>query len=475
MPIGNMFPQLTQPGTEIAEAPKEFTAIRAKILEGKQRDRELAIHQQASDRAQALLPFMIQQYKDTHEGKITENAKDHLEFQITKHFYDEGMKGNGTMPGATAQKPQPSQMPVPQESLPQLEQKPQQNLVQPGTQIPGTPSLADIMQNFMPGRMPQRQPIQGMQEQLQQQINPGLNFQPSPVLQPQPEPAPQEQPAPQEAPGPKTLPTGEVEIAPGNPNLYFADKMAGHIKSIPAPQVHFGKDGMIYTRYPSGRTTVINAGAATGAGGEPGMSPEDVKEANREKLAEYKDTLTEQKENRKEARDIRTKAFPIEHILHDVDVIRNIYAKYKTKTGPGAAFGRKLGLLDKKDLGALTTAFGDLQASVAHNASSKAGIALFNWAGKVKPDTFNPANFNLGMVDSLEDAALYDYSGMNRDHKRLVKENLPAYNERVKKYEEGNKGGIKTITVITSDGQEQEIDEDKFNEAKAIDPGVRRK
>lgn len=490
MPIANLFPQFTAPGTEIAEAPKEFEAIRAKILEGQQRNRELSetelyhkrsldIHQAASNRAEKLLPYMVQQYKDTHAGKITENDINHLNFQITKKFYDEAMKEKPPTQTTTSPTPQP------QESLPELQdQSTQQKLVQPGSQIPGTPSLADIMQNFMPVGIPQKQPMQNMQQQIKQQIyNPGLNIQNSSVFQTD-QAAQEQQPVQAQNSGSKTLSTGETEIAPGNPNLYFADKMAGHVKSIPAPQVHFGKDGMIYTRYPSGRTTMVNAGGGTGS--TAGMTPEqklqnqkdmeEAKESNREKLASYKDTLTEAKEDRKEARDIRAKAFPVEHILHSIDTIREIYNRNKKFTGPGVAFGKNLGMLDKKDLGALQAAFGDIQAAVAHNASQKGGAQVIRWAGTVKPSLFNPQNFNLGMVDTLENAALYDYSAMNRDHKNLVKRDLPAHNERVKQYEQGNSGNpVKTITVITSDGQDQDIDEDKFDEAKKIDPGVRRK
>lgn len=439
--------------------------------------RSLDIHQEASNRAQALMPHMIQQYKDTHDGKIDENALKHIEFLTTKKIYDDAMKGGGQFQPGEKQASQSQQMPQSQESLPQLE-GPQQNLTRPGSQIPGTPPLADIMQNFMPTGLPQRQANQGMQQQLQQQVNNGgLNFQTPPDLQPeidrQRSQAAQQQPQqPQQAQnaGPKVLPNGETEIAPGNPNLYFADKMAGRIKSIPAPQVHFGKDGMIYTRYPSGRTTVMNAGV--GAGASEIVSPEDAKEANREQLAEYKDTLAENKENRKEAREIRTKAYPVEHILHNVEVIREIYNRNKNLTGPGAAFGKKLGVLDKKDLGALTTAFGEIQMDVAHNASSKAGAQLFRWASGVKPDTFNPQNFNLGMIDTLEKSALYDYSSMNRDHKSLVKKDLPAYNDKVKQYEKGNTGNsIPKITVF-SGGRNQIIDKANLEEAKKLDPNL---
>lgn len=256
--------------------------------------------------------------------------------------------------------------------------------------------------------------------------------------------------------------------------------MAGHVKSIPAPQVHFGKDGMIYTRYPSGRTTVVNAGG--GEGSTAGMTPEqrlqnqkdieESKEANREKLAEYKDTLTEGKENRKEARDIRGKAFPVEGILNSIDKIRKIYDRNKKLTGPGAAFRKRLGIIDKKDLGALQAAFGKIQADVAHNASKQGGAQVIRWAGTVKPDVFNPTNFNLGMIDSLENAALYDYSTMNRDHKNLIKKDLPAYNERVKQFEEGNAGSsVPKITVI-SGGKKQVIDKANLDEAKKLDPDL---
>lgn len=183
--------------------------------------RSLDIHQAASDRAQALLPFSIQQYKDNHNGKITENAKNHLEFQITKKFYDEAMKENAPI---QAESPQ---IPTQQESLPELqEQSAQQRLVQPGTEAPGKPSLADIMQNFMP----QRPPMQNMQQQIKQQVyNPGLNIQDSSAFQPENAPQPsqvpqQQQPAQAPQAGPKTLPNGEVEISPGNPNLYLQIK-----------------------------------------------------------------------------------------------------------------------------------------------------------------------------------------------------------------------------------------------------------
>lgn len=437
--------------------------------------RSLDIHQQASDRAQALLPSMIQQYQDTHEGKITQNAKDHLEFKITKQFYDEAMKENKPSQPATQQQA-PQQMPQPQESLPQPDQAPRPQLAQPGSQIPGTPSLADVMQNFMGGGLPQRSPMQGMEQQVQQSVsNPDLNMQNSPLFKPQNQPMqPQEQQPQTAGNAPQSLPSGEKEISPGNPNLYFADKMAGHVKSIPAPQVHFGKDGMIYMRYPSGRITVANAGG--GAGSEnAGMSPEEVKEKNREKLAEYKDTLTEKKEDRKEARDLRTKAAPVEGILHSIDEIRAIYDRNKKLTGPGAAFGKRLGMIDKKDLGALTAAFGKLQADIAHNSSKQGGAQVIRWAGTVKPSVFNPTNFNLGMIDNLENAALYDYSTMNRDHKGLINKDLPAYNDKIKQFENGNAGQVKTITIIDSNGKEHEIDDKNFDEAKKRDQGVRKK
>lgn len=151
----------------------------------------LALQKQAQDRAQQLLPFMIQQYKDTHQTTLDANKLKEMYLNLlTGATDDSGAATTPSTPGmTTVAPPTPQQMGAP---------------VSGGVIAPAPTSNAAPNAN-MTATAPD---------------NSG----------------------------------GEYELRPGNARLAGLDRVAGIMPGVPKPTQHF-TNGMLFTTYPSGRVT----------------------------------------------------------------------------------------------------------------------------------------------------------------------------------------------------------------------------
>lgn len=170
----------------------------------------LALQKQAQSRAQALLPYMIQQYQDTHKTAASEAAIKDIYRKIIQGATDDS--GTGMPTGAPT--------PVMTPTVPGM---PQQGGAVPGAapmQPPSPIAGANAMPNAVGG---------------------------NPISAPNPMAAP--------APSTPDISGQEHELRMGNPRLAKLDAIAGLVPGIPKPVQHF-QNGMVFTTYPSGRMTV---------------------------------------------------------------------------------------------------------------------------------------------------------------------------------------------------------------------------
>ncbi len=151
----------------------------------------LALQKQEQDRAQALLPYTIQQYKDTHR-----TAQSEADFKdIYRKIIQDAANAGAGAPTVNA----PPSVPV---------SVPLQTTTQP---------------NAASGMVPPS------------------NVSPNPVVSPVPI-------------SPQDVGLQEHELRAGNPRLSKLDAIAGLVPGVPKPVQHFA-NGMIFTTYPSGRMT----------------------------------------------------------------------------------------------------------------------------------------------------------------------------------------------------------------------------
>lgn len=181
-----------------------------------------ALHKQVQDRANALMPYMIQQYQDTHKTAASEGEIKEMYRNIIKDALNPQSGAPAAAPGMPPQQGggQPNAGQPPQMAAPDMP-----------PQIGGMP-----MPNAAPGSPMQQQPATPQIGASQ----------------------------------------GEHELKAGNPRLAKLDAVAGLMPGIPKPVTHFN-NGMIFTTYPSGRMTVQQVqGAQT-----PGEKNVSAKEASK--------------------------------------------------------------------------------------------------------------------------------------------------------------------------------------------------
>lgn len=180
---------------------------------------DYALKKQAQDKTNALLPYMIQQYQDTHRTSASEaDMKD-----IYRNLLKDALADSGGQSGA----PNVGGMP-PQRSMPSQGQVP----LQIGAAPNAAPSLPDVNGGVITSPMTSNT---AFAEQ-------------------------------------------EHELRAGNPRLAKLDSVAGLVPGVPKAATHYS-NGMIFTTYPSGRMTVqqMNLPAAK----SPGEKTVSAKEASK--------------------------------------------------------------------------------------------------------------------------------------------------------------------------------------------------
>lgn len=229
------------------------------------------LKKQAESRANALMPYMIQQYQDTH--KTAANAAQMKSIYLG--LMQDALKGGGDagaspvpapLPGMASQagggqpNAAPSGMPPQAGGMPQLGVMPPElggtapevgNFLNTGGQLPEGSDNSQPVAPHPDLMLPQgvgtpSQPIPAP---------PQMGGMPSPVQGlPVGGQAPVAPSVPQVMPNQNMIDTQEHVLRPGNPRLSKMDAVAGLVPGIPKPVQHFS-DGMLITSYPSGRIT----------------------------------------------------------------------------------------------------------------------------------------------------------------------------------------------------------------------------
>lgn len=162
---------------------------------------DLALKKQEQDRAQALLPFMIQQYKDQHTTATDTSKKNELYLNLINNALNP-TPSNGTTPNITTQTPI-------------------NNTMGDATQA----STVNLVSSPIPAQMGAPTDSTG-------------NLAPSQTA----------------AIAPQNTGSSEHELRAGNPRLLQLDQLGGFVPGIPKPTQKI-TNGMIFTTYPSGRVT----------------------------------------------------------------------------------------------------------------------------------------------------------------------------------------------------------------------------
>jgi len=419
-------------------------AIRDKQLNQYQMG-ELAIRHQSEARAQTLLPYLIQGYKDVHDKNLTEHEMKKLEYAVTKAQYDAAMKGYHEQLGLP---PPPST-----QSLGGKDNAPPQ---MPEEQAPASSAQSMVIPAEEEAPAQLNQPNLGQQQpkSLAEMVKgsiyqPGLNIQNSPAFSPSPEeaatgkagvppapPAPQAPNMPPEAPNmgapganqpqeatpqPGAQPQAgqEILLKRGKPGLELQDALSGTKFMQDWPKIHYGANGLVYSQWPSGKLTVVKPPAEAGVG--TAETPEE-KRAGQIKVANAK---KEFELNQKEAINVKKQAEPLIKVLNTAVRMRNILKRNQNLTGFGTPTAKKYALANNKDLAAFDTDSGILQAEIGKYASTRGGIQAVQWAGTVKPSISNSQQYNEGMLDEIIANAKRDLDDRKSEYKDYTQKDLP--------------------------------------------------
>ncbi len=196
----------------------------------------LALQKEAEGRQQSLMPYLIQQYQDTHRSAASEAEMK----ELYRNVIQDALTGGSPAPSA------------------------------PIANAPGMPGVTPPVNPQMGGGQPNIPPTV---------TTPMPGTSPNPAAGLPTTPSPDQTPsAPPIAPSipNQDLMQQEHELRAGNPRLAKLDSVAGLIPGIPKPVQHI-TNGMIFTTYPSGRMTVQQVqGAQT-----PGEKTVSAKEASK--------------------------------------------------------------------------------------------------------------------------------------------------------------------------------------------------
>jgi hypothetical protein len=426
---------------------------------------QLEIQKQAEARAQQLMPYLMQKYKDEHGKEMSEMEMNNLYNGIIKDAY------NQTGP---APQQQPSGMPSPEDTT---NTNMMNQFIQgrgAGMPMPSGAGSAPA-QGITPQQFSQLSPEQ--QQSLLQQAGGQYTFSGAPQAPRAPMTGPisrhqavqaanasqaqydathgvmpgapqAPQGIPQEA-APEDM--GEQIVRPGNPNLSKLDAIAGLPKSpVKAPDVTYDREnGLMYTQYPSGKITRQRI---------PGAETPDKKE-------ERAINKEEQRENRKEANKIEENTAELAKTASIVKEMKQILKQNPGITGISNLVGQKTKLAKGTPLHRFKFLAGELQAKLAKQASARAGIGIINWINDIKPSIYSTKEANLGMLDAAEENMESDYNIDSERYKRKSGTDIPI---KFPKFSN-------TTIIIDPEGGEHEILESNLAAALKKYPGSREK
>lgn len=458
---------------------------------------KLALSKQAEDRAQALMPYMIQQYKDLHGKEAAQADIQKIYRDLIKDALENG-GGASAVPGAPGGAPglpkggeDPSLVAYPGTSdNPLLSEQNRQRLQQFMAQNPNLPDEQKAqISNFLqmpqspmtaggaplsPGMVPGAAPAPALPGQTPISGQPGQAPQ-MPGQMPGQVPGqlpgqPQEQKLPQAMPagGEGGIPPGqEVTVKPGNPQLEKLDRVAGLVPGIPKPQTHFAPNGMIVTRYPSGKVTLQNTGI-------PGMKTvnQETPQERQQRETQTKIDVATGTDNAKTASKLVSSGRELISLVDRAKKVKDLLDENPGLTGWLQGGLASLNLSQSKKLAEFDQTTRKLQADMGRYGSQRGGAQVLKWAERSKPGTYKSVDYNQGMVKSILDDAKADYVEMAREYKDRTGKDFPVpFPEMGSNAESG--GGSDRITIVDSNGGEHTILRQNLDKARERDKGLR--
>lgn len=371
---------------------------------------DYALKKQAEGRANALMPYMVQQYQDTHKTALNDQQMKALYTGLMQ----DAMKNGGAMPSSTG---------IPGTAPPMGGGS--QPAPAPGGMAPPSADGSTPQPGVAPPESGGMPPQGNAPAQIGGQPNVTGTL---PVGGQAPAPAPIGQPTNV----PNLAGAQEQEVRPGNPKLARLDAVAGLIPGVPKAVQHI-TNGIIYTTYPSGRMTAQKVEGAQ----SPGEKTVSAREASK----------------------IRDSATALVNSANLVNQGYDLLDNNPNLTGPGNVVsaipipfsgGSKLNLSSKPELGEFTTVAGKLQAELGKYASQRGGVQAVKWAAGVKPSAFNSEGYNYGMFNGIQKSIENDYKALNEQYKANTGQNLPVALPDMKTTR-GKKGtGTGTATATTT-------------------------
>lgn len=449
-----------------------------------------ALRAQAEQRAQSLMPYMIQQYKDQHGKDMAEADIKKMQSGIAKMYMDSAMKGGAAPDNAP---PMPEEKPAASPGASMVSPENRQRLTEFLTQNPNLPDDQKAqISNFL--QMPQS-PMAAGGAPLSPGMLPGAANAALPGQTPIGAPPPQGQapgmpgqmqgqtppqlPSPQAAPGLPQAPPGgaapeggspgfgqEIVVKRGDPNLEKLDHLAGLgiVPGMPKVSTHYAPNGNVITRYPSGKVTVQNLAA-------PGTEKETPQQRQQRETQTKIDVATGT-DNAKTASKLVTSGRELSSLVNRAKKIQDLLSENPGLTGWLQGGMASLNLSQSKKLAEFDQTTRKLQADMGRYGSVRGGAQVLKWAERAKPGTYKSTDYNLGMVKSILDDAKEDYVEMSREYKDRTGKDFPVEFPEIKSMGESN-GGSDRVTIIDSNGDEHTILRQNLDKARERDKGIR--
>jgi hypothetical protein len=365
-----------------------------------------ALHKQAQDRANQLMPYMIQQYQDTHKTAASEAQMKDLYHNLIKEALNSPQSGSPMTPPPGMMPQGAGSQGVGADSGMSFDAKGNNNVASPQEveQIANR-GISPAGQNGMPPQMGEALPQIGAPPNA----NPGLAGGGQPPATPPMAPPPM----PNKGMGQQQ----EHELRPGNPRLAKLDSVAGLVPGIPKPAQHI-QNGMVFTTYPSGRMTVQKM---------EGMNTvsQETPDARKQREIETKIGAATGVEDAKAASKLQTSGRELQSLVSRAQKVEKLLNENPKLTGFSQGGLASLNLSESKQLAEFDQTTRKLQADMGRYGSQRGGAQALKWAEKSKPGTYKTVNYNKGMIKSILEDAKSDYQEMAQEYKDRTGKEYP--------------------------------------------------
>lgn len=461
MALIDNIPMPTDPGSSFFQGATATQNILSKILEGKQNQQKLSqdalsneqlnkyrmgqlgIARMAENRAQTMLPYLLQSYKDTHNREASEHEIQILKNNLLKQQYQEiisGLNLQGQPEQVGQQQPQqaplqsnpmggqgglnytPIENPISNPTVKQNDLR--QTLADDSNE---TSNLHNMMGSLFDGTG--KSPIQQPQAQSANPANVANPVNKQNELASMMQPLFEknygaQQPGNNQATSirqtgqssqlsqPDQSGMQEITLRPSKKGMALSDKLAGTPFGQPI-KTHIGKDGWVYSEYPSGKITAVrNPQMAQQAGKE---TPEEKRAAELKNKKEFEQFKTEEKNRENKDKELTATWKALAPTMTTINTLSNIINKNPKLTGRGTQFAQWAGLTDDPDVGTFSSGALELQTALTKDLSSRGGYGAAKIVQGAKPDIKNSTAFNQGALKQMKDKSIRTFVAMKKE------------------------------------------------------------